>query len=299
MAESPLPVIWNPNAGLKSGLAPGGATKDELCDLLARHGLSADVTRTESEEDGVRQARKAVKDGAPIVVAAGGDGTVNVIARELLGSSTALGILPLGRVMNVARMVGVPRELEEAAAIVAAGHVRTIDVGDANGEYFYEGASVGISAAVFGEAARINDGDYGALMKALRLVIRFPAATMRISLDEETVTTRALVVHVANGPYAGLGFTVAPDASLDDGLLDVRVFAGLSRWQFVRHFAGIVGGRYRHEPKVSTYRSRSVAVEGNRPLPWRADGNDMRSTPVRFTLHPRALRIVTPRPDGA
>jgi diacylglycerol kinase (ATP) len=115
---------------------------------------------------------------------------------------------------------------------------------------------------------------------------------MVLYLDDRVLTTRALAVSVANGPYTGLGFTVSPDARLDDGLLDVVIFSRFSRGELIRHFGAIAFGRRRYSAKTATYRSRRVRVEGVHPLPCRADAHDLGVTPVDYTLHPGALRVI-------
>jgi diacylglycerol kinase (ATP) len=118
---------------------------------------------------------------------------------------------------------------------------------------------------------------------------------MTIQLDDEEVRTRALMVTVSNGPYTGAGMTVAPDARLDDGAFDVRVFRGFSKPELLRHLLSIAFGRHRYSPHISTYHSRRVRIETARPLPCRADAEDLGMTPVEFTIRPRALRVVVPR----
>ena len=149
--------------------------------------------------------------------------------------------------MNVARMLDIPRDLEGAAAIVATGEVRTIDVGEAKGQIFFEGGSVGLNAAVFREAQQA-DSDSGATGRCGRPLgaSPLPAPRMVLHLDDRVLTTRALAVAVANGPYAGLGFTVAPDAAIDDGKFDVVIFSRFSRTELIRHFVSIAFGRRRY-----------------------------------------------------
>ena len=92
----------------------------------------------------------------------------------------------------------------------------------------------------------------------------------------------------------GIGFTVAPEARLDDGLFDVRIFRRFSRWELLRHFAAIAFGRRRYSPKIATYRSSHVRVDSAHPLPCRADSHDLGTTPVTFVVRPAALRIAVP-----
>ncbi len=214
-------------------------------------------------------------------MAAGGDGTVGLVATELIGhTDVALGILPLGSVMNIARMLGISRDLEEAAGVIAAGRTRLIDVGEANGVTFYETASVGLNAAMFATAQHFEDGDYGSPIKVLWTAFRYRPARMQVELDSEEIATRALMVTVSNGAYTGVGMTVAPDARLDDGQFDVRVFRHFSKIELIRHLASIAFGRRRYSPHISTYRSAKVRITSRHPLPIRADANDLGATPL-------------------
>jgi diacylglycerol kinase (ATP) len=292
-------VLVNPNSGEKAGIPTNTATEHEVRAALELHfpELGEDLVITESEDEAMAATRDAVAKGYEIVVAAGGDGTVGTVACELLGNETALGILPLGSVMNVARMLDIPRDLEGAAAIVATGEVRTIDVGEAKGQIFFEGGSVGLNAAVFREAQQADSdrGRYRALWAALWVLLRYRPPRMVLHLDDRVLTTRALAVAVANGPYSGLGFTVAPDAVINDGKFDVVIFSRFSRTELIRHFASIAFGRRRYSAKTATYRSSRVRIEGVHPLPCRADGHDLGSTPVEYVARPGALRVVAPR----
>lgn len=288
-------VIFNPNAGSKGGISTNDTSEEAVRAAMAAHSLGDELVATASEEEAVAATREAADRGYAVVAAAGGDGTVGTVACQLLGRETALGVLPLGSVMNVARMLGVPRELDGAAAVIAGGAVRAIDVGEAKGTLFFEGGSVGLNAAVFREAQRVDAGHYAALFAALGTLIRYRPPRMVIHLDDRVLTTRALAVAVANGPYTGLGFAVAPDARLDDGLFDVVVFSRFSRTELLRHFAAIAFGRRRYSPKTATYRSARVRIVGVHPLPCRADAHDLGTTPVEYAVRLAALRVVVPQ----
>ena len=297
-APPKLRVLFNPNSGAKAGVPTNDTPEEAVRAVMASHRLGEELVVTASEEEAAAATRDAVDRGYDAVVAAGGDGTAGTIACELLGRETALGILPLGSVMNVARMLGIPRDLDEAAAVLAAGAIRVIDVGEAKGRLFFEGGSVGLTAAVFREAQRVDAGHYHALAAALWVLLRYRPGRIRLTLDDATVATRALAVAVANGPYTGLGFTVAPEAKLDDGVFDVRVFRNYSRWELVRHFGAIAFGRRRYAPEVATYRSSTVPIESAHPRPCRADAHDLGTTPVTYAIRPTALRVVAPAPHA-
>ena len=293
-------IIRNPTAGTKGGIATSTCTTDELCSLAERHGLGADIVEP-ADEGAMRAAvRAAVEEGIDIVVAAGGDGTVGLVAEGLLDSPTALAILPLGSVMNVARALDIPRDLEAAAALIPGNGILTIDAGEAvtaDGRrvQFLEAGSIGMNAAMFREAQRFDDGEWASILRTVWVALRYRPARMRLEVDEGIVRTRALMVTVSIGPYTGAGMTVAPDARLDDGQFDIRVFRGFSKWELVRHLASIAFGRRRYAPHISTYRSAAVRISSAHPLPARVDGIDLGTTPVAFRTLPGALRVVSPR----
>lgn len=289
-------VIWNPNSGTKPGIAVSGATEDQLRRLMAGADLGDELYATESSGEARALAQAAVRDGYDLVVAAGGDGTIGTIATQLIGSPTALGILPLGSVMNVARSLRVPRDLDGAAATLADGVVRAMDVGEAGGRVFFEAASVGMNAAMFKEAQRFDRGDWTSILRTIWVAIRYRPARMEIRLDDARLRTRALMVVVANGPYTGLALTVAPGARLDDGRFDVVVFRRFSKVRLLRHLAGIAFGRRQPiPPETEVHRSARVEIRSAHPLPARADSHDLGMTPVTMQVRPGALRVVVPR----
>ncbi|MEJ7697213.1 MAG: diacylglycerol kinase family protein [Candidatus Limnocylindrales bacterium] len=190
-------------------------------DLMRDHGLGDELVPTSSEDNARTAVQDAIQGGYDVVVAAGGDGSAGLIADELIGTEVALGILPLGSVMNVARSLGVPRDLAGAADVLAGGVVRTVDVGLVGERHFYEAGSVGMNAAIFREAQRFDAGDWGSILRTVWVALRYRPARMELRLDEGVVRTRALMVTISNGPYTGVAMMVAPDARLDDGLFDV------------------------------------------------------------------------------
>jgi diacylglycerol kinase (ATP) len=289
-------VLHNPRAGFKGGIPiqPDGAKR--LREALVRHDLADDLVTTDNEAEAITAVRQAIAAGVQVVVAAGGDGTVGTIANELVGTETCLGILPLGSVMNVARSLGVPRDLDEAVAALGRSRVVEIDVGEAAGRPFYECSSVGLNAAIFREADRFGRPGWLSIARSVWVAIRYRPARMELRLDDRVVRTRALMVAIANGPYTGAGMTVAPDARLNDGHFDVRVFRGFSKWELLRHLASIAFGRRGYAPRISTYRSTRVRVSSSRPLPARADRRDLGTTPVDLVVRPRALRVLVPGP---
>lgn len=290
-------VVWNPSAGLPTSLR--GGTVDDLRETLEDHGIQADIAQPRDEDEARAVVRRAVAEGVDVVVAAGGDGTMHVVAEGLLGTDTALGILPLGRVMNFARALGIERDIDAAAEVLVTGEIRAIDTGEATDPdgrvvAFFEAGSVGLNAAIFREVTRADEGDPVSILRTIWVALRYRPARMKVELDDDTISSRALMVAVSNGPYLGLGMTVAPTARLDDGRFDVRVFRHFSKLELLRHLASIAFGRRQYAPHVATYRSERVRITSVHPLPARADGVDLGTTPVAYRTRAGALRVVVP-----
>lgn len=289
-------VIMNPNAGQKAGVQTSEFEPEDILRLMERNNLGDEMVITTCEEDATEATQDAVARGYDVVVGVGGDGTLGCIAKELIGSDTALGVVPAGSVMNIARMLDLPRELEPAFETISQGHTRVIDVGEANGEVFFEAASVGLNAPVFEAGQRFDAGEYRSILQAIWIAIRYRPARMAIRLDDGTIVTRALIVTVANGAYTGMGFTIAPTADLGDGLFDISVFRRFSRTGLLLHFAKNAFGRRSYSPKVEYHRSRAVHISSVHPLPCRADSFDLGTTPVTYVCQHAALKVIAPAP---
>ena len=288
-------VLWNPTSGRKGGIPTNHGSRPLLLDLLLRHGLGDELLSPGSEREAVEAAADAVEHGYDAVVAAGGDGTIGLVARQLLGTRTALGILPLGSVMNIPRMLGVPRDLEGAAGVLAGGQTRTIDVGQVGDHVFYEAGSVGLHAAATRELPKVDRGDYGAIARSVVSAVRYVPSVVRVELDgDRIIEATALMVAVANGPFLGPGVPVAPEALLDDGLFDVRVFLHDTKGELARDLTAITAGRRPDERHTLTERARWVRITSPRPLPVRADSMDLGATPAVFGIRPMALTVIAP-----
>ena len=293
--ERRIRVVWNPTAGQKGGIPTNHSSREMLLELLARHGLGDELIAPGSEAEAIEAAADAVRRGYDVVVAAGGDGTFGLIGRQLLGTRTALGILPLGSVMNIPRMLGLPRDPDAAARILADGHVRSIDVGQVGDRIFYEAGSVGINAVATRELPLVDKGDYGAIVRSIVAVLRYRPTEIRIELDgDREISEKAVAVAVANGPFMGPGLPVAPEALLDDGLFDVRVFLHYTKAELLHYVTSMVRGRRPQQRRSLTERASWVRITSGRPIAVRADAVDLGTTPVVFEIRPGVLSVVAP-----
>jgi diacylglycerol kinase (ATP) len=303
VTRRPILLIVNPVAGGKPGSGPGLAddpallTAEALRDALERRGLETAHRELAEGDDLAELARHGADTGHDIVVA-GGDGTVSRAAEALVGHSEAtLGILAMGSFNNMARGFGIPVTLDEALDVIGKGNSFEVDAGwvvrdGDDGRPFFEAAGVGLEAIGFLAVELAEKRGWWRAARALWRGLRMRRTPMRITIDERTYRTGSPAVTVSNGPYHGMGFALSTDADPTDGLLDVAVFRGMSRFEVIRHFLAVARRRPRREPRIESYTARRVTIEGTRrTLLAHADGVSIGATPVTFEVRPKALRL--------
>jgi len=300
--RQPAILIFNPNAGRKLGVETNSGGDTDVNAALEAEGIRFDARPTERAGHASELARHAAAEGRELVIAAGGDGTVNEVAQGLANTQTVLGLMPLGSVMNMARTLWVPRDLQGAARTIAEGKVLAMDMGRTDDRFFLEAAGIGLDAGLFGYFERLESGGHPlrTLRAALRFLRRLGSPKITIDYDHGRLETRAPMVSVANGPYVGAAYAVAPNARIDDGLLDVVVFRHTATPRVLLHLALIAGGRPLLPPSeacILRVRSIRVSKRRGRPLPVHADGESVGVTPARLEIAPAALRVIVGPPD--
>lgn len=301
--DPPPRLIMNPRAGQKLGLTTNASGVEVVQEALEAAGIKCELHPTERPKHATELARAAVRDGCKLVIAAGGDGTVSEAGEGLVESDTALGIMPLGSIMNMARMLCIPRDLHQAAEVIADGQVLEMDGGRASDNYFLEAAGVGLAAGLFGYFERVDTGKVGlrgALRGSWRFLTNLGTPRLWIDVDGDVMTVRAPMVTVANGPFVGAAYALAPEARVDDGLLDVVVFRRASPLRVLFHMLLVAGGRrLPPPPDAQVLRGRKIRIttQQRRPLPVHADGSVIGTTPAHFEVLPASLRVLIGRPD--
>ena len=245
-----------------------------------------------------------------LVVAVGGDGTLNEVVNGLVRAkaSTELATIPLGTGMDFVRTHGIPTRFDDAVVTARDGVGRAVDVGRVTyrtwaGEeaerYVANVGSVGMSAAV---AQRANGMSKAAGGKAtffyalVRVFLEWDNTTVSVELDDGARREgRMHDVVVANGQYHGGGMWLAPDASWSDGLFDVLLIGDITKRDFVTTAPKIYKGTHLAHPKVELVRSRVVSVDAPERLPIELDGEQLGTTPVRFEVAPAAVRVRVPK----
>jgi diacylglycerol kinase (ATP) len=295
-------LIVNPGAG-KAGEGPKNlelATR-----LLKEHGIEVEVALAHPKEEAIPIARKAVKDGHRLVIAMGGDGTLEAVMSALVGSRARLGILPTGTANNVARSLGIPLDLEEACALIATGNINKLDLGQArmkSGEkqYFFELAAVGLIAALYPDLNKATNGKLSHLKDAaLTFLHQETRPKVKLTLDDESkIELETMLVVVSNTPIFGRNFLVAPNASLQDGLLDVSVYPEFSKAELLAYFARVMDENYSEDPKVQRYRARKVKIKATPKMEVIADGVVLGKGTVEIRSRAAALWVISPQAES-
>jgi YegS/Rv2252/BmrU family lipid kinase len=230
------------------------------------------------------------------VVSVGGDGLLRPLAAALRDTDGALAVVPAGRGNDFARVLGVPEDPVAASRIAVEGRDWLIDVAEAGGETYVGIASLGFDSDAnrIANESRVIRGNLVYLYSALRALMSWRCASYVVTIDGERHELRGYSVAVANSRAYGGGMYIAPQAELDDGLLDVVAIREVSRPRFLVNLPRVFRGRHVNDPIVFMHRGAEISVEADRPFRVYADGDPIADTPVTMTVAPRCLRVVVP-----
>lgn len=299
--QNPYKLIYNPQSGRKWWASRKPAVSlEEIKELLTRYQILFDEYPTKSKNHAFELGRNSKKEGYKTVIVAGGDGTVGEVANSLVHSDIPLGILPLGSYMNIAKMLSVPRDLEQAVQLIKIGRKRKIDVGSivsVNGEklpkpyYFVESIGMGLEAEVHQHIDAIEKGNYTAFGSILKTFFYYYGYPVEIVVDGESIKTKAALVAIANGPYTGASFVIAPDAKLNDHRLTVSLFY-MTKFELFRYFSDVFIGN-KEKRKIKTFQAKTVEIRTRSPRLVHADARLFGTTPIACTIVPNALDVIT------
>lgn len=241
-------------------------------------------------------ARRAVEEGFKRVVAAGGDGTVNLVANGIAGRNAVLGILPLGTVNVFAMELGLPsNDLQRCWDIVQSGKVRLVDLPSANGRYFVQLGGIGLDAQAVKEttlAFKRSLGPLSYLISAAHIAARQPP---KLSIESEDAPVReGSFLLVGNGRLYGGPFPFFKQAAVDDGLLDVVVFKRLGFLEIIKYLHDVVFSSDIRVPEIEYFQTRQLRVTSAQDVPMELDGELAGSCPVDFEMHEKALSVLAP-----
>ena len=291
-------LIANPGAGKPEE----SARQLELAArLLLQHGIEVNVALAKPKEEATPLARQAVKDGYDMVIAMGGDGTLEAVLRGMVGRKTPMGIIPTGTQNNIAKSLGIPLEMEEACTLIASRHVRKLDVGKVKVKkgkklYFFELTAVGLVAALYPQTSKLADGKLSKIKDvALTLLHQEPDPAVFLTLDDESkIKVKTMLVVISNAPMFGANFLVAPDASVTDGFLDISVYPDFSKTEVLAYYAKIRSEGFSANEKVQRYRASKIEIKTSPKMKVMADGVMLGKGRVKIMSKPGALWMITP-----
>ena len=275
-----------------------------LARRAAELGLRGDALISERPGQLSELTADAVRGGATQLAVVGGDGTVYEVVNGLLaagGGDVEMAVLSRGTGTDFARSLGLPLKFDDAVRVALNGRVRTIDAGRAtfhSGEaWFANFAGAGISGAIARDAnasSKALGGKAAFMVSTVKVFARWKSASAEAVVGGETRRGQMFEIVAMNGPYAAGGMKIAPEAAMDDGLLDTVVFGDVTKLDFLTTFPKIYSGRHLSHPKIELVRGASVTVEADPPLPVVLDGEQPGTTPARFEIVPGALRVRVP-----
>jgi YegS/Rv2252/BmrU family lipid kinase len=284
-------LIVNPHAGG----GRGGRKLPAVEAALRARGMAFRVQRTTSIEH-ARDLARGARDAGEIVAAMGGDGLLGAVAGELQGTDGLLAVVPGGRGNDWARKLGVGEAPEEAVGVIAAGHVRTVDVATADGRTYLGIASAGIDSVCqdIANATRLPLGGLVYVYGTLRALVRWKAARWTVTIDGEERGFSGYSVAVCNSGVFGGGMYLVPDASVDDGQLDVVFTKDAPKRDYLKGVGQVFKGTHVHQESFELLRGREVTFSADRPFRVYADGDPIAELPTTFRVVPRALRVLAP-----
>lgn len=291
-------AIINPMSG--AGMDPAVANRRVamIRDELTRRRADGSVHLTERAGHAREMAARAASDRADLVIVWGGDGTVNEVGAGLAGSSTPLGLIPAGSGNGLAAALGVSRDPHAAIATAFDGRAMAVDMGKVNGRPFFNVAGIGIDAHIahlFNQRSRGRRGPLPYVVIGVREGCRYAGAEYTVTLDGESArpsSFRALLIAFANGREYGMGMRIAPQARLDDGLLEACIVEDrsvVSRFLHARHLAF---GSIDRVPRIIQRSVRSATVESSTPIVYHVDGETgIADSRLNVAIEPGALQV--------
>ncbi|MBX7185230.1 MAG: diacylglycerol kinase family lipid kinase [Vicinamibacteria bacterium] len=289
-------VILNPH----SGKGRGRKIEPRIREIFGAQGAEFGLTAQAGDEE--RLTASAIASGFDRIVAVGGDGTTSNIGHAIMesGRPVALGLVPGGTGCDLARSLDIPQnDLVRCAEIIAAGRVRSIDVGRVEGRHFLNVAGFGFDMAVLERSFQVRwlRGELLYLYCALLEMKAYPGFALRSVLDDGPGPSGThMMVIVANARKFGGGFAIAPEASLDDGALDIVSFGDLGFFARLKAMSALIKGRHNGLPGIATTRARRAAFEFTAPPTFETDGEwrQAKSASLIIETLPKALRVLVP-----
>lgn len=293
---TPLKII------ISAGAGPGDNTKaaERLGEIFKENQIAVDISVAQSGAEVTKLAHEAARGPYKIVIAAGGDGTVNSVAAAVIDSDKSLGVLPLGTLNHFARDLGIPPDLQAAARTIVAGHTIEVDVAEVNHRIFLNNSSLGLYPVIVREREkhqRLGFKKWPAFIWAtIQALRRNPFLDVRLRVNGELLDRTTPFVFIGNNEYAMDLFNIGMRERLDRGELSIYITHGTSRLKLIGLALRAVVGRLRHDKDFLALRSDEVKIQtGRKRVRVAFDGEiEVMEAPLQYRVRRRALRVIVP-----
>jgi YegS/Rv2252/BmrU family lipid kinase len=287
------------NAG--SGADDKEQMRARLEEIFSASNLNAHISLARSGEEVTSLAKHAAQSEADVVVAGGGDGTVNAVAAELIGTDKALGILPLGTLNHFAKDLHIPLTIEDAAATIIGGHPAKVDVGEVNGKIFLNNSSLGLYPSIVRERQkqqRLGSGKWPAFVWAgIAILRRYPFLDVKLSADGEEFKRRTPFVFIGNNEYEMESLNVGARACLNAGKLSLYITNRTGRFGLLRlAWRALFGGLNKEKDFLALCAQEIWIATKHRHLRVAMDGEVTNmKPPLHYRVRPLSLRVLVPK----
>jgi diacylglycerol kinase family enzyme len=286
------------NAG--SGTDDKSDVQQRLTELFTSVQIDARILVARSGADLLKLGRRAVREGAPIIVAGGGDGTVSTIAALVVGTDKTLGVLPLGTLNHFAKDLRIPVDLAEAVRNLTEGRAVNVDVGEVNGHIFVNNSSLGIYPKLVRLRQMIQQlglSKWPAFMVALFAVLRrYPLVGVRLVVEGQKLVRRTPFVFIGNNEYETSSFRLAARPCLTAGKLSIYTAPVKGRFELIKLFVKALFGKIKEDANFDYLSAPEVWVETRRRTIRVAFDGEVRRlrTPLHYRARPGTLRVIVP-----
>ncbi|MGM0878824.1 MAG: diacylglycerol/lipid kinase family protein [Bacillota bacterium] len=242
------------------------------------------------------------KEKVTVIVAVGGDGTIHEVINGLVGTNTPLGVIPAGSGNDFSRGLGIPLKHDKALERILSGKPKIIDIGFVNSTYFCTVAGIGFD----GEVAHVTNasiykkllnlirmGHISYIISAIKVLFQYKPMDISIMIDKKLYKFQKVwLIAVANLPFYGGGLVICPKAESNDGLFDICIVQGMSKWEFLRIFPLVFKGNHTSSPSIKIIKGKELEIYSPTPLMIHGDGEVIGQTPARISIEPCALYVI-------
>lgn len=300
MSLTPVKIIISATAGAVAGTRDNDKVRERVASIFNENEIDVDISLAQSGAEVTELARDAARRPYKVIVAAGGDGTVNSVAATVIDSDKILGVLPLGTLNHFARDLKIPFDLEAAVQTIVAGHVIEVDVAEVNNRIYLNNSSLGLYPTIVRERQkleRLGSGKWPAFIWAtIQALRRYPFLDVRLRVNGELLDLATPFVFVGNNEYAMDLFNIGLRERLDRGVLSIYITQRTSRLKLIGLALRAVFGRLRDDKDFLALSSNEVKIQtAHKRLRVAFDGEtDQMETPLLYRVRPRALRVIVP-----